>query len=136
MYEWYGGVNLFLTLVSDGLMVAGCVMATTSEGQMDTTAGLMVAGLSSHALSGPLTHLFEGNTGRALGSLALRTALPVLVGLAGGGIGEGELDDDIRTFGATAGAVWGAAIGFGIGLLVGQIIDVFAMARDPGEPES
>lgn len=65
-YGWQIG------LLDTTALVMVLVGAQSDEG------GVAVLGAGTYLLSGPTVHLMRGHTGRALGSLALRVALPVI----------------------------------------------------------
>jgi hypothetical protein len=70
-------------------------------------------GIFAHGFGGPLVHLYHGNYGKALGSIALRAGLPI-----GGAISLGLITED-----------WdGFALGVAAGLVIAPIIDIVFLA--------
>jgi hypothetical protein len=76
---------------------------------------LIWTGVFGHGFSGSLVHLYHGNYGKALGSIALRAGLPI-VGAASGFLVTG----------------WGGLdFGFAAGLVLAPIIDIVFLASKP-----
>jgi hypothetical protein len=82
---------------------------------------LVNVGLLGYALGGPVLHAVHGNVGRALGSLGVRLAAPVLVALAAWGLVFSDSRSDLASFAA-------GILGITVGSVVGSVVDVLVLA--------
>jgi hypothetical protein len=116
---WYG----FQNLATDGAAIALGIGAVSLEDQGETLGWTAVA---TYALGSPIVHLANGEAGRAVGSLALRLGLPVVLG----GIGMATAspcpeDSESLCFNGLGELVVGA----GIGTIAAVLIDDLFLAR-------
>jgi hypothetical protein len=97
-----------------------------------TERGILGGGLV-YLLGGPTIHVAHGETGRAVGSLALRAALPIIGGLVGGKLWWNSQDARCRDgdpdFCADDEVNVGAVYGLGLGLLTAMVVDTAFLAR-------
>lgn len=125
--EWYGWQTL---------TVDGASLATTFSGAV--TPALAVVGLGGLVLGAPIVHLAHERPLAALGSLGLRTLLP-LTGMVTGYAAAGRCTKQPQP-GDMLGpcflhGVGEAALGGAIALGVGIAIDTTLLARETREPE-
>lgn len=77
---WYGQPILVADVAALGLVLTGLASSRSSP----TAAKVLVlGGLATYGLGGPIVHLAHDNPGRALGSVGLRVGMPVVAGLIG-----------------------------------------------------
>jgi hypothetical protein len=114
---WYGGPSLAL----DGGALVLVIIAAQDGSSADEA--LAVAGIAAYLLGAPTVHALNGEYGRALGSLALRTAVPVgtfyLVATAVGC--ETDPEDGADCFGGVIAGMLGAVIATGLTVAVDDI---------------
>ena len=125
--EWYGWQTL---------TVDGASLATTFSGAV--TPALAVVGLGGLVLGAPIVHLAHERPVAALGSLGLRTLLP-LAGMATGYLAAGSCTEQ-RQPGDILGpcflhGVGEAAVGGVIALGLGIALDTTLLARETREVE-
>jgi hypothetical protein len=97
--HWYG----WETLLADGISLV--------------TAPIIV-GIGGYFLATPITHVAHGNPGRAFGSIAMRIALPLTLGL----VGSGSSTRDEST---------GLVVGGLLGVATAIILDASVLAYEP-----
>jgi hypothetical protein len=124
----YGGETLTADGLSIGLIIASAVLPSTN-------GTITNIGLGGYLLAAPAVHLAHGNPGRALGSLGLRVALPVGLGvggfytgylLAGGGKGC----NGFQCYGTVVvGALLGLT-GVVVGMAGAMAVDAGVLARE------
>jgi hypothetical protein len=114
-YGWQIG------LLDTAALVMVLVGAESDEG------GVAVLGAGTYVLSGPTVHLMRGHKGRALGSLALRVALPVVgAEIASAGYScNAAVEDDCGGESMARILVGGMA-----GILVAGAIDWFVLSKE------
>jgi hypothetical protein len=125
--EWYGAPIILSDLAALSLSLAA---ASTVKSSSEFGVGLLVAGVGTYVLGGPIVHFSEDRIGTGFASLGLRLGAPLLGGAIGLGIGS-SADSGCTGEGCGLGAVLLAAAGFGIGLLVAPIVDSAVLARKP-----
>jgi len=123
------------TLAADGLALVFVLAASGTHGtDADHYAQLA---LGTYLLGGPIVHAAHGRTGRALGDLGLRIAIPVVAAYIGAGLGSrnngcggGDYCDE------GDGALAGAALGLVGGMLTASIIDSALLAKGDERPQT
>src|SRR5690349_8178327 len=106
-------------VVSSALFITGAVMLSGQNDQEVLGDVLVGAGIAGYLVGPPVIHAALGTRRRALTSLGLRVATPLVAGLAGAGIAElrgcsGELCN-------LFGFVEGAAVGVGLAMIADAI---------------
>jgi hypothetical protein len=115
------------TALCDVAAVAMFTIAAKSE-DGDAAADL---GLAMYVAGGPIVHLIHHHNGRAVASLALRVALPVVVGAVGAALASGQCsNDDDCGFAALGGAVIGGVVG----AAAASAIDIGYLSRSEDAP--
>jgi hypothetical protein len=115
------------TAMSDAAALAMFVIAAKSE-DGDAAADL---GFAMYVAGGPIVHLIHHHNGRAVASLALRVALPVVAGAVGAALTSGNCsNDDDCGFAALGGALIGAVVGAG----AASAIDIGYLSRGDDAP--
>jgi hypothetical protein len=109
--SWYG----WQTLMADGAWLLVSVAAVGAGATGGPSEALGWVSLGGYFLGGPIVHFGHGNVGKGLGSLALRSGLPILAG----GIGAKAATADCG--GGEWCGVGGALIG-GLAGVVGAIV--------------
>jgi hypothetical protein len=125
--QWYG----WQTLGFDGALLVGTIAAgelSRGGGAFEELAWVPAV---AFLLGGPSIHLIHEEPWRALGSLGLRTGLPVLGGLFGRGFLAScpPPDGDYGSCGLGE-----LAVGVATGMLAATLIDGFALARESPKP--
>lgn len=126
--SWYG----WQTLIADGaaLTLAGATLAASRTDLVST--GLGLTSLGAYALGAPIVHFAHGNAGRGFASLGIRTAAPIVSGVATGLLGVvlecaagcgGE-------WGGAAGMLIGGAAGVAVGVVGSVVVDAAVLARE------
>jgi hypothetical protein len=130
--EWYGWQPLLIDLSSIALVAAGVARGGT------TSEATSIAGASLFTLGAPIVHLAHGHSGRAAGSVALRTLVPagglatgLLLGaaLSSPGTAQDPLSKVDNMFG-------GALLGGGAGVLAAMIVDDVVLSRDRAQRDA
>lgn len=122
--EWYGWQTL---LVDGASLVLSVGAASTRSGATAGTLGL--ASLAGYLFGGPLVHVGNGRALTGLGSLGLRTGLPVGGAIAGGLAGYGSCGKSSGDFGSGLCVVAFGFLGAGVGLIAAVITDAAWLAR-------
>jgi len=105
--QWYG----WQSLSADGAALLLLIAAGASSDQKGHTSDVLGYGaLGLYLVGGPVTHFARGNTGRGLGSLALRAGLPIVSGAVGSRMEDCSGDNDYDLCGLP-GAILGGVVG-------------------------
>jgi hypothetical protein len=129
--EWYGKYIIVTDLASVGLFLAGVALLDDTS---NLGGGLMLAGLGTYALGGPIVHFSHGQTGRGFASLGLRVGGSVFSAISGGLLGalaSAGCDDGWCQL---EGIAIGGIIGFTSGILAGSIVDNAVLAYKTAPP--
>jgi len=121
--KYYGNAILATDLAAVGLGVV-------AVGTKDAAVPLLIGAGLTYALGGPIVHCAHDRVGTALGSLALRVALPVSGGLLGWSLGEGSSRGCTGDMCGLGAALGGLALGFGAGMFFASLIDIKGLAYE------
>jgi hypothetical protein len=115
------------TALCDVAALTMFAMQSHSDGDAAGTIGLAM-----YVAGGPIVHLIHHHNGRAVASLALRVALPLVAGavgaaMASGNCGGGDCDDGFAELG-------GVIIGAVVGMVGASAIDIGYLSRGEDAP--
>jgi hypothetical protein len=117
--RWYGSQ----TLATDGISLV-LSFAAIAANDSQASSALGIASLGTFVLGGPLVHFAHGQVGKGFGSLALRTALPLAAGFAGGQLASADC-------GAEFCGIGGVLLGGLTGVVAAVAIDSAGLAYEP-----
>jgi hypothetical protein len=136
--SWYGWQTMLTDGGAIGLFLLSAAVQDAKYGSgsgesYEVGANVLVAsGFAAYLFGGPAVHLAHGDGRKALGSFALRAALPIAGTLAGLAIGSavcGPHDSEIIPCPIAVGA-----LGLLAGGVAAPIVDASVIAREPVTP--
>lgn len=113
------------TALCDAAALSLFAMSVHSDG--DAAASV---GLAAYVAGAPLVHLFHHHSARAAESLALRVALPLVLGVIGSAVGKSQCDAGCDNDSDLAGVAYGI-IG---GAIAASVIDIGYLSRGEDAP--
>jgi hypothetical protein len=123
--RWYGWQSLCI----DGASLITLLAASAaSDSKSDASAVLAYSAVAGYLLGGPTIHFIHENPGRALGSLVLRTAVPIGFGYIGAALEHCSPDADLCGLG-------GAVLGGALGIATAVVVDAAALGYEEMSPE-
>ncbi len=117
-HTWYGWQTL---IVDAAVLVTSLALAPVGDGEASAATFLI-----GYPLGGPIVHWANGEVGRGFGSLGLRVGAPLVLGIAGAGLGFAV--GDCGNAGCN-GPIVGAATGVVAGYVAAIVIDSAVLAR-------
>jgi hypothetical protein len=113
------------TALCDAAALAMFAMQSKSDGDAAGTIGLAM-----YVVGCPIVHLFHHHNGRAAASVALRVALPLVLGVIGSAVGKSQCDAGCDNDSDLAGVAYGI-IG---GAIAASAIDIGYLSRGEDAP--
>jgi hypothetical protein len=121
--RWYG----WETAAFDGAALAMGITMVATHPSSPSPVLLPVFAATTFYAGAPAMHLAHGHVDKALGSLGLRAALPVLTALGGMAVlTAGKADFEDRLGGVTTGMV----LGYGVGAVAAAVLDATLIANE------